>query len=210
LERAAGAFDGRLVLGVDEVGRGPLAGPVTAAAAWIDLPSLPMAARRLIADSKTLSEPKRAAVLLAVAPYAKTAVAWASVEEIDRLNILHAALLAMSRAVDLLLADLKNPPDLILVDGNRLPRWPHPSQAVVKGDAVCLSIALASIAAKQARDAEMARLAQDYPGYGWERNAGYGTAQHKAGLATLGVTPHHRKSFAPVRARLDMDTAKGG
>ena len=210
LERAAGAHLGKLVIGVDEVGRGPLAGPVTTAAAWIDLATLPPAARALIADSKTLSEPKRAAVLEAVASHATTAIAWASVEEIDRLNILHAAMLAMSRAVETLLTDLKRPPDLILVDGNRLPPWSHPARAVVKGDAVCLSIALASIAAKQARDAEMARLALHHPGYGWERNAGYGTAAHKAALVTLGVTEQHRKSFAPVRTLLERATSDGG
>lgn len=210
LERGAGAHLGRLVIGVDEVGRGPLAGPVTAAAAWIDLATLPEAARAGIADSKTLSEPKRAAVLEAVASHATTAVAWATVEEIDRLNILHAALLAMSRAVETLLNDLKRPPALILVDGNRLPPWSHPARAVVKGDAVCLSIALASIAAKQARDAEMARLALHHPGYGWERNAGYGTAAHKAALLNLGVTKQHRKSFAPVRTLLAGATSDGG
>jgi ribonuclease HII len=203
-------LDGKLVLGVDEVGRGPLAGPVTAAAAWIDFETLPAPARCLIADSKTLSEPQRAAVLCAVADHARIAVSWASVGEIDRLNILHAALLAMSRAVEALLQDLGKPVDMVLVDGNRLPRWPHPAQAVVKGDAVCLSIALASIAAKQARDAEMARLAGDYPGYGWERNAGYGTVEHKAALGRLGVTPHHRTSFAPVRILLDLPTSEGG
>lgn len=203
LERAAGAADGALVIGVDEVGRGPLAGPVVAGAAVLDLARLPEAAAATVADSKTLSATQRAGALAAIDPYATIALGRAEVAEIDTLNILNAALLAMHRAVEALLVRLDAAsPALVLVDGNRLPRWPYPATAVVKGDATCLSIAVAAIAAKQARDAEMAALAVSYPHYGWERNAGYGTAEHRAALAAHGATPQHRQSFAPVRAVL--------
>lgn len=203
-ERAAGAADGALVIGVDEVGRGPLAGPVVAGAAVLDLKRLPAAATATVADSKALSARQRAAALGAIGPYATIALGRAEVAEIDALNILNAALLAMHRAVEALLAELGGAsPVLVLVDGNRLPRWPYPAKAVVKGDATCLSIAVAAIAAKQARDAEMAVLATSYPHYGWERNAGYGTAEHRAALAEHGATPHHRRGFAPVRAVLE-------
>ena len=203
LERAAGAFDAATVVGVDEVGRGPLAGPVVTGAAWIDLARMPPEVAALIADSKTLTAERRAAALAAAQPYAVIALGRAEVEEIDEINILAAALTAMARAVDALVALLGRPSDMVLVDGNRLPSWSRRSQAVVKGDCRSLSIALAAIAAKQARDAEMADLAQHHPGYGWERNAGYGTAEHRAGLATLGATAHHRRSFAPVREVLE-------
>lgn len=203
LEREAGALEGQLVFGVDEVGRGPLAGPVTAAATWIDLARLPDTARAAIGDSKALSASRRAQALELCAPHARTFVAWASVEEIDSLNILQASLLAMTRAVRGLVDEIGEPVDFVLVDGNRMPKWPHLARTVVKGDAISLSIALASIAAKQARDAEMIRLAALHPGYGWERNAGYGTAQHLAGIRNLGVTPEHRRSFAPVRSALE-------
>ncbi len=205
LERAAGAGVGRgaMVFGVDEVGRGPLAGPVVTGAAWIDLDRMPDSVACLIADSKALTADRRAAALDAARPYAVIALGRAEVDEIDTTNILAAALTAMGRAVDALVAALGKRPDHVLVDGNRLPAWSWPAQAVVKGDSLSLSIALAAIAAKQARDAEMADLARVHPGYGWERNAGYGTAEHKAGLASLGATPHHRRSFAPVRAVLE-------
>lgn len=202
LERRAGADRGAIVVGVDEVGRGPLAGPVVTGAAWIDLDRLPKAVAAQIADSKALTAERRASALAAAGPYARIALGRAEVEEIDATNILAAALAAMGRAVEALAADLGRSPDLVLVDGNRLPAWDWPADAVVKGDSRSLSIALAAIAAKQARDAEMAALALIHPGYGWERNAGYGTAEHKAALARLGATPHHRRSFAPVRAVL--------
>jgi len=205
LERAAGAFDGALVIGVDEVGRGPWAGPVVAAAAVLDLRSLPAAAAALIADSKALSAARRQAAYDAFADHAQLGLGRAEVAEIDHLNILQASLLAMRRAVEALLPALPGPPDLILVDGNRLPDWPYAGRAVVKGDASCLSIAAAAIAAKLVRDAEMAILARRYPGYGWERNAGYGTRQHQDGLRRLGPTVHHRRSFAPIRALIDQD-----
>ncbi len=202
LERAAGVGAGAVVFGVDEVGRGPLAGPVIAGAAWLDLGRLPGDAVSLIADSKTLTAERRVAALTATAPFAEIALGRAEVAEIDATNILAAALAAMTRAVDALVARTGRRPDLILVDGNRLPPWAWTAQAVVKGDSRSVSIALAAIAAKQARDAEMVELARTHPGYGWERNAGYGTAEHKAALTALGVTPHHRRSFAPVSAAL--------
>jgi ribonuclease HII len=205
LERAAGALEGALVIGVDEVGRGPWAGPVVAGAAVLDLVAMPTHVAALIADSKALSAPRRADALAAFTPYAAIALGRAEVEEIDAVNILQASLLAMRRAVDALLATLAGPPALILVDGNRLPHWPHPSRAIVKGDASCLSISVAAIAAKLARDAEMAALAEQHPGYGWERNAGYGTPEHQVALRRLGPTIHHRRSFAPVRAAFESD-----
>lgn len=205
MERAAGALSGALVIGVDEVGRGPWAGPVVAGAAALDLAAMPPAVFALIADSKALSARRRAAALAEFAPYATVALGRAEVAEIDALNILHASMLAMRRAVEALLAGLGRTPALVLVDGNRLPDWSYPSRSIVKGDACCVSIAAAAIAAKIARDAEMAVLADGHPGYGWERNAGYGTAEHQAALIRLGPTIHHRRSFAPVRGVLDSD-----
>jgi ribonuclease HII len=203
LEKAAG---GR-VAGVDEVGRGPLAGPVLAAAV-VFTKRVPAKLARLIDDSKKLSPEQRAlafAALLAC-PIAEIAVGAASVDEIGRLNILHAALLAMRRAVE----RLPTVPDLALVDGNRPPALPCPTQCVVNGDAISLSIAAASIVAKVLRDRGMARLGARFPGYGWEANAGYGTAFHRAALLRLGPTPHHRRDFGTVRlmaAQLTMNEA---
>lgn len=205
LEVAAGALDGALVIGVDEVGRGPWAGPVVAAAAVLDLAALPAEAAILIADSKALTAARRAAAQQAFTPHARVALGRAEVAEIDALNILQASLLAMCRAVEALLATLPRPPDMILVDGNRLPDWGYPGRAVVGGDALCLSIAAAAIVAKQARDAEMVGLARRHDGYGWATNVGYGTPEHQAGLRRLGVTDHHRRSFAPVRESLGLD-----
>ncbi len=182
----------RAVAGVDEVGRGPLAGPVTAAAVILDPDRIPEG----LGDSKALSAPRRAALAEDIAEVAEVSIAHASVEEIDALNILAASHLAMSRA----LAGLPRTPDFALIDGNRLPAdLPCPAEAVVKGDALCLSIAAASIVAKVCRDALMVGLAQQHPGYGWDRNAGYPTKDHKEALRNLGPTPHHRRSFAPVR-----------
>lgn len=205
LERAAGALDGALVIGVDEVGRGPWAGPVVAGAAVLDLAALPAEAVDLIADSKALTAPRRQAAHAAFQRHARVALGRAEVEEIDALNILHASMLAMRRAVEALLAALPRPPDLILVDGNRLPDWPYAGRAVVQGDATCLSIAAAAITAKLARDAEMIALAERHRGYGWETNVGYGTREHQAGLRRLGPCHHHRRSFAPVRELLGLD-----
>jgi len=181
-----------LLAGVDEVGRGPLAGAVVAAAVILD-PARPIEGLR---DSKRLSAVRRAELDGLIRAQA---LAWAlgraEVEEIDRLNILHASMLAMQRAV----AGLDPAPTQALVDGNRAPALACPAQAVIKGDDRVPAIAAASILAKQARDAEMGDLAARYPGYGFERHMGYPTVAHLEALRTLGPTPAHRRSFAPVR-----------
>jgi ribonuclease HII len=178
------------VAGVDEVGRGPLAGPVTVCALRLDPDRIPPG----LADSKALTAARREALAKALMDCAHVSVAHASVDEIDRLNILGATELAMCRAV----AGLDGI-DHVLIDGNRIPRGlGHPATAIVKGDARCLSIAAASIVAKVTRDRIMVDLAQQHPGYGWEHNAGYPTAAHLAALQNLGITAHHRRSFGPV------------
>ena len=194
-ERAAGCADGRLVAGIDEVGRGPLAGPVVACAVILDPARLPAELALRIDDSKALRPIARRELFLRLQEHAQFGVGGASVEEIDGLNILAASLLAMQRAV----ANLTVPPDIALIDGNRAPDLPCPARTVIKGDQLSLSIAAASIIAKVTRDRIMAELAQAHPGYGWERNAGYGTAEHRAALQRLGATPEHRHSFLPVR-----------
>jgi ribonuclease HII len=177
------------VAGVDEVGRGPLAGPVTACAVVLDPGRIPAGLR----DSKMLTAARREALYLEIMAVAEVSVAHASVEEIDRLNILRASHLAMERAVAGLTADHA------LIDGNLIPRGlACPATAIVKGDACCLSIAAASIVAKVTRDRIMVDLAQQHPGYGWEANAGYPTKAHLAALQILGVTAWHRRSFKPV------------
>jgi ribonuclease HII len=191
------------VAGVDEVGRGPLAGPVVAAAAILDPHLLPPDLLGLLADSKTLSDARRRHIAAGLRLWQGRgiwyAVAAASVTEIDRLNILQATCLAMRRAI----ARLPLAPVHLLIDGNRLPPGlPCAATAVVKGDARCLSVAAASILAKVVRDEGMVRLARRYPAYGWAKNAGYPVPEHLAGLDAAGVTRHHRRSFAPVRARL--------
>lgn len=192
LERAALARGLTRIAGVDEVGRGPYAGPVTAAAVVLDLSRIPEG----LNDSKKLTARRREALAEAIYDSAEVSIAEASVEEIDRLNILAASHLAMRRAI----AGLGTLPDLALIDGNRLPEdLPCAGQTVIRGDALSVSIAAASIVAKIGRDAQMAALAQQHPGYGWERNAGYGTKEHQNALLDLGVTPHHRRSFAPIR-----------
>lgn len=191
LEDACGCLR---VCGVDEVGRGPWAGPVIAAAVILD--------RNWDAtgvdDSKRLAPGTRARLRSEIEEHAEIGIGQASVHEIDRLNVLNATMLAMQRAV----AALVGVPGCALVDGNRPPDLPCRTETVVRGDARSLSIAAASIVAKVERDRLMAVLAEEFPGYGWERNAGYGTAEHAAALERLGVTPHHRKSFAPVARRL--------
>lgn len=190
-ETAAAAAGARRIAGVDEAGRGPIAGPVVAAAVRLDPGRVPAG----LNDSKKLTAARREALFAALSGVADVSVALASPEEIDRLNILQATFLAMRRAV----AGLARAPDHLLIDGNRLPPdLSCPAEAVVKGDARALSIAAASIAAKVTRDRIMADLARQHPGYGWERNAGYPTAEHLAALKTLGVTACHRRTFAPV------------
>ncbi|MEA3040088.1 MAG: ribonuclease [Sphingomonadales bacterium] len=181
--------------GVDEAGCAPLAGPVVAAAVVLDRSRFP----RGIDDSKVVPAKDREAICARLYKVARIGVGIASVEEIDRLNIYWARMLAMSRAVDALGFD----PAMILVDGNRCPKWQRPSVAIVAGDAKCRSIAAASIVAKVTRDRIMADHARQHPGYGWERNKGYGTPEHYEGLDRLGPTPLHRRSFAPVRACLE-------
>ena len=186
-----------LVCGIDEAGRGPLAGTVVAAAVILD-PEKPIPG---LNDSKKLSEKKR--VLLA-AQIRERAIAWsvasASVEEIDQLNILQATLLAMQRAV----AGLSVKPVSALVDGNRCPKLDCPAEAVVQGDGKIASIAAASILAKTTRDAEMLVLHEQYPMYGFDRHMGYPTAAHFAALRTHGASPVHRRSFGPVAAKLAL------
>lgn len=177
------------VVGVDEVGRGPLAGPVTAAAVRLDPGRLPQGLR----DSKKMTAPARERLCDWLLEHAQVAVAHASVEEIDALNILRASHLAMERAVAAL------PADHALVDGNLIPKGlACTARAIVKGDATCLSIAAASVVAKVTRDRIMVDLAQQHPGYGWDRNAGYPTKAHLQALLDFGVTPFHRRSFGPV------------
>lgn len=177
--------------GVDEAGCAPLAGPVVAAAVVLDRDRFP----RGIDDSKKLSLEAREALHSKLMRQARCGVGICSVEEIDALNIYWARMLAMARAVEALGFD----PAFILVDGNRSPRWERPSRAIVAGDARCRSIAAASIIAKVTRDRIMAAHAAEYPGYGWERNRGYPTADHRRALIELGPTPLHRRSFGLVR-----------
>ena len=192
------------VAGVDEAGRGPLAGPVVAAAVCFCGRALPRAARRMINDSKKLSASGRNEAFEVIHEFGVLGIGEASVAEIDRLNILQATMKAMQRAVDNL--DLR--PDIVLVDGNRTPEMPIDCRAVVKGDSISLSIAAASIIAKVTRDRIMTRLAIDFSAYGWDRNAGYGVPDHIAALETYGPTPHHRRSFAPVRNTLSDEIRK--
>jgi len=186
------------VAGVDEAGRGPLAGPVVAAAVILDPARIPPG----LNDSKKLSPRARARLEPAIRAWAQVGVGLASVQEIDALNILRASHLAMTRAI----AALPQPPALALIDGNLLPRGlTLPGQAIIGGDARCLSIAAASIVAKIWRDRIMVDLAQQHPGYGWDQNAGYPTKSHIFALQSLGVTPHHRRSFKPVHNILYQD-----
>lgn len=195
LEWGAGAL---LVAGVDEVGRGPLAGPVVTAAVILD-PARPIEG---LADSKILTEAKREALYDIIT---RDALAWslgrAEVEEIDRLNILQATMLAMQRAV----AALDPQPQHVVVDGNRCPVLPCTSEAVIKGDATVPAISAASIIAKVTRDREMVAMDATYPGYGFAQHKGYPSPAHLAALEQLGVTPIHRRSFAPVRRIVASD-----
>lgn len=185
--------------GVDEAGRGPLAGPVMAAAVMLD-PERPIPGLR---DSKKLSAVKREQLADAIRLHAAAwCVAEASVAEIDQLNILQATMLAMQRAV----AGLGRAPDEVWVDGNRCPKWDWRSQAVVKGDDKVAAIAAASILAKTTRDAFMCKLHAEFPAYGFAQHMGYGTAVHLAALKAHGACLQHRRSFAPVKLALDQAT----
>jgi ribonuclease HII len=191
------------IAGIDEAGRGPWAGPVSAAAVVLDQANLPDALRDGLDDSKKLSSRARDALFDALHEQARLGnvdigVGLSSVAEIERNNILAATMTAMARAV----TDLDRPVDIALVDGNQAPNLTCTVQTVVKGDQRSLSIAAASIIAKVTRDWIMAELDAQHPGYGWAHNAGYGTAEHRAALLQLGVTPHHRRSFKPIAALL--------
>ena len=186
---------GGCVAGVDEVGRGPLAGPVTAAAVLLDPADIPVG----LDDSKVLRPRARAKLWCKIVDVAVVSVAHASVAEIDELNILRASHLAMVRAV----AGLAQAPDHALIDGNMIPTGlAIPATSIIKGDSRSVSIAAASIVAKVCRDRIMVDLAQQHPGYGWETNMGYGSKSHITALQNLGVTPHHRRSFKPVHNML--------
>jgi len=192
-EREHGAPQVR-ICGIDEAGRGPLAGPVVAAAVILDMENCPDG----LDDSKKLDEAKREALFAELSTRAEIGVGIANIDEIEDLNILWATMLAMSRAC----AALENPPAFALIDGNRVPKLDCPARAIIGGDARVLSISAASIVAKVTRDRIMNELAAAHPGYGWETNRGYGTPEHLDALNRLGVTPHHRKSFAPIRNML--------
>lgn len=184
-------YQGLLLAGVDEVGRGPLMGDVVTAAVILD-PARPIAG---LADSKKLTEKKRDALFPEIQEKALCwAIARATPDEIDSINILQASLLAMKRAVE----QLSIQPEYVLVDGNRLPRWHYRAEAVVKGDSRVAAISAASVLAKVQRDREMLLLDEQYPGYGFADHKGYPTAKHLDALHRLGVTPLHRRSYAPV------------
>jgi len=187
-----------IIAGVDEVGRGPVAGAVVTAAVILD-PKKPICGLR---DSKKLSHKKR---LQLATEIKEKSLAWsigrAEIEEIDQINILQATMLAMQRAVAALLIQ----PTLVLVDGNRTPEFNIPSEAIIKGDGKIAEISAASIIAKVSRDLEMCKMAELYPGYGFERHKGYGTQQHLLAIEELGICELHRRSFAPVRNRISAD-----
>ena len=185
---------GGRVAGIDEAGRGPWAGPVVAAAVVLNQSKMPDELRFGIKDSKVISSAKRERLFSLLRSYAEIGVGRAEVTEIDETNILSATFMAMKRALQALSISV----DIALVDGNQAPNLPCKVETLVKGDSLSLSIAAASIVAKVHRDREMAMLAKTFPGYGWEKNAGYGTKEHREALARIGVTPHHRKTFSPV------------
>lgn len=200
LETAAQARLGEgPVAGVDEVGRGPWAGPVVAAAVVLDMRRLPHAVAERLDDSKRVPAKRRLELFEVLPEWAEIGIGMADVDEIETLNILRASHLAMRRAVEA----LSLVPIVALVDGNMGPPLPCRAETVIGGDGLCLSIAAASIVAKVTRDRMMWALAADFPGFGWERNVGYGTPEHQAGLRRLGPTRHHRRTFTPVRNLLN-------
>jgi len=199
-ELAARANGARVIVGVDEAGRGPLAGPVTAAAVRLHPDRIPPG----LNDSKQMTAARRNQLFALILDSADVGIGHASVEEIDQINILRASHLAMCRAI----AALPAVPDHVLIDGNMIPQGlACRAEAIVGGDARCLSIAAASIIAKVTRDRIMVDLAQQHPGYGWDRNAGYPTREHVAALQNLGVTAAHRRSFKPVHNILYQDVS---
>lgn len=197
LEPFVSCYQGIMFAGCDEVGRGPLAGDVLAAAVILD-PDQPIIG---LNDSKKLTEKKRENLFIEIQQKAKSwCIARASVAEIDSLNILQASLLAMTRAVQ----GLHIQPEHVLVDGNKLPRWHYTAEAVIKGDSRVPAISAASILAKVVRDREMVELDKQFPGYGFADHKGYPTKVHLDALEKLGVTPIHRKSYAPVKAKIEQ------
>ena len=186
--------NGGIVAGIDEAGRGPWAGPVVAAAVIFDPKRITLDLANQIDDSKKLSKAKREHIFNQLISFASIGIGAACTEEIETLNILGATLKAMQRSIYALPVE----PDFALVDGNRIPNLPCAAQAIIKGDNISLSVAAASIIAKVTRDRIMAKLSLRYPGYGWERNSGYGTREHSKALEEIGITPHHRKKFAPI------------
>ena len=190
------------IVGVDEAGRGPWAGPVVAGAVILDRGGISDALVSGLDDSKKLKPEKREELFASLQGCATIGVGIADVDEIDENNILQATMMAMMRAVD----DLNVAPNIALVDGNRAPKLNCQTRCVIRGDGISLSIAAASIIAKVTRDKIMAELASLNPGYGWETNQGYGTKAHQAGLQKLGITDHHRKSFAPIRAIIEKSS----
>ena len=198
LEESLGLSTSAVIVGVDEVGRGPLAGPVTAAAVFFDRQKITSDLLTKIDDSKKIAQKKRATISKQIESIAIIGIGWASSGEIDQLNILEATMLAMQRAIFSLQKQIILDPDYILIDGNKVPRLDFPSKAIVRGDEKSLSIAAASIVAKSKRDAFMTSLSKLYPGYGWEKNAGYGTREHLAAIEREGITVHHRRSFKPI------------
>ncbi|UTA46731.1 ribonuclease HII [Simiduia sp. 21SJ11W-1] len=197
LEPFVSSYRGALGAGVDEVGRGPLAGDVVAAAVILD-PNAPIEG---LADSKKLTEKKREQLFVEIQEKALAfCIARASVAEIDKINILQASLLAMTRAVQ----GLPTQPEHVWVDGNKIPRWHYPAEAVVKGDSRVAAISAASILAKVTRDRELVALHAQYPDYGFADHKGYPTAAHLAAIEQHGITPHHRQSFGPVKKQLEQ------
>ncbi|MEO0392904.1 MAG: ribonuclease HII [Pseudomonadota bacterium] len=200
-EQQARLGGAHIICGVDEVGRGPLAGPVMAAAVIIPVdrdgrPDLPLSLLSRLNDSKKISAKQREAIFPSLVDSVPHGIGIIPPDEIDRINILQATFAAMVKAVEA----LPTRPDYALIDGNKVPpNLPCRGTPIIKGDSKSLSIAAASIMAKVLRDRTMAQLAMEHPGYGWDRNAGYGTAEHRTAIAQLGLTPHHRRSFAGCR-----------
>jgi ribonuclease HII len=203
LEAVELELHGGPIAGVDEAGRGPLAGPVVAAAVILDPANIPPD----IADSKALDVDERREIYQAILKTSRVGIGIADVDRIDADNILNASLWAMAQAI----GHLGCVPKLALIDGSKAPALDCATRCIVQGDSRCLSIAAASIVAKVARDAIMIELSHDYPAYGFERHKGYGTREHHAAIAKFGVTPHHRRSFRPVQLALGLvETVEAG
>lgn len=199
-ERQAGG----IVAGIDEAGRGPLAGPVVAAAVILSQGAVPAD----LDDSKCLSAAQREDIFASLLATADIGVGAASVAEIDQINVLAATMLAMERATVSLVRRLGHPPDLALIDGNRAPDLVCATRTIVDGDARCASIAAASVIAKVTRDRAMTALAAVHRGYGWDHNFGYATVEHRLALTILGPSPHHRRSFSPLRSGETSDASQ--